>query len=561
MILNMHSMTITSPSLPPASLRLSGPSRLHSRSYLLLRHGLQAAVVALFVWVMGGSILAATVYSTGFESPTYTAGAVAGQDGWSQDIGATSSITVQSATVKTGTQAVQFNPTGQPNFTRVYRFPFFDTSASAEKLVILSADVFISSAGNPSEFRISAFNANGDSLPFVRILQNGLLNVSAVLTNVTVTKDVWHHYELRFDFVNYKMGVVYDGVWVASGIAFSSASPIYSTFAVEVLPGGSGTSPVFLDNVSVTSAVVTVPEIAVSEAGVGNIADGGSFSFGTTTVGTPVTKTFTVTNTGAGTLNLFGLAVPSGFSIAQSFGSSAVVSGGGTTTFKITQNAAAVSSPSGTLTFSNDDLDENPFNFTISGTVTPAPVAIASLNRVGATPSNAASVSWTLTFASAVTGVTASNFSLTGAGATGASVGTPTTANGGLSWTVPVTTGNDGTLTLNLANSTGLSAPISTSLPYAGESYTIDKTPPHVVSVTRQNPAGQATSSTTLIFRVTYSEPVTLDAPETSHFQLVAVNGSNVIGTVTGVAGSGSTRDVTVNITSGTGEFRLRVVD
>ena len=120
MILNMHSMTITSPSLPPASLRLSGPSRLHSRSYLLLRHGLQAAVVALFVWVMGGSILAATVYSTGFESPTYTAGAVAGQDGWSQDIGATSSITVQSATVKTGTQAVQFNPTGQPNFTRVY---------------------------------------------------------------------------------------------------------------------------------------------------------------------------------------------------------------------------------------------------------------------------------------------------------------------------------------------------------------------------------------------------------------------------------------------------------
>lgn len=312
----------------------------------------------------------------------------------------------------------------------------------------------------------------------------------------------------------------------------------------------------------VTEGAVTAPEIAVSEPGVGNIADGGSFSFGTTTVGTPVTKTFTVTNSGTANLTLSGLSAPSGFSIASNFGTGNVGASGGTTTFQITMLAAAPATPSGSLSFTNNDSDENPFNFTLSGTVNPAPVAVSSLNRAGTTPTNASSVSWTLTFAGAVTGVTASNFSLSGAASAGSSIGTPATGDGGLTWTIPITTGStDGPLTLNLANATGLSAPLSTPLPFVGESYTLDKTPPQVVSVTRQNPTGQTTASTTLTFRVTYTEPVTLTAPEATHFQIVPVNGSNIVGTITGVTGGGSTRDVTVDITSGTGEFRLRVID
>lgn len=277
-------------------------------------------------------------------------------------------------------------------------------------------------------------------------------------------------------------------------------------------------------------------------------------------------------------------------------------------------------------------------------------VAVSSLNRANATPSNSATVNWTLTFGSAVTGVSASNFTLSGAGATGASIGAPSTGNGGLSWNVPVTTGSDGILTLNLANATGLSAAISTTLPYVGQSYTMDKTPPdttitvnpaslttstsasfeftgadtggtgvegfevsldaggyasgtspqnyssladgshtfrvravdaagnadstpatytwtvdttppQVVSVARLSPLGQTVSAATVVFRVTYSEPVLLNAPETARFAVVPVNGGTVTATVTSVTGTGATRDVTVNITGGAGEFRLRVVD
>ncbi len=193
-------------------------------------------------------------------------------------------------------------------------------------------------------------------------------------------------------------------------------------------------------------------------------------------------------------------------------------------------------------------------------TTAPAPVAVVNLNRANATPSNAATVNWTLTLASAVTGMTAANFELTGAAAAGASVGTPTTANAGLTWTVPVTTGGtDGELTLRLANATGLSVAVN-GLPYTGQSYTMDKTPPQVQSVVRQVPAGQTTSATSLVFRVTYTEAVT--GVGTGRFALQAVNGGTVTGTVTGVTPvSASVYDVAVSVTGGDGEFRLRVLD
>ena len=87
----------------------------------------------------------------------------------------------------------------------------------------------------------------------------------------------------------------------------------------------------------------------------------------------------------------------------------------------------------------------------------------------------------------------------------------------------------------------------------------IDTTPPTIVSINRLTPTGQTTASNTVTFRVTYSEAVTV--PGTTNFTVVAVNGSTIVGTVTGVTGTGTTRDVTVSITSGTGEFRLRGVN
>jgi len=102
---------------------------------------------------------------------------------------------------------------------------------------------------------------------------------------------------------------------------------------------------------------------------------------------------------------------------------------------------------------------------------------ITSINIVSSSPTNAATVQYTLSLDAAVTGVTTANFSLTTSGVTGASINS--VSGSGQTYTITVNTGTgDGTIGLNLANSTGISPAISTALPFAGQSYTIDKTAP-----------------------------------------------------------------------------------
>ena len=121
-------------------------------------------------------------------------------------------------------------------------------------------------------------------------------------------------------------------------------------------------------------------------------------------------------------------------------------------------------------------------------------------------------------------------------------------AGGTISATTGGTTANLTLPTPGGANSLGVN-----------KSIVIDTTAPTITSINRLTPSGQTAASNTVTFRVTYSEPVTV--PGASNFSVVAVNGSNIVGTVTGVTGTGNTRDVTVTITSGTGEFRLRGVN
>ncbi|WP_186767770.1 choice-of-anchor D domain-containing protein [Blastopirellula retiformator] len=160
---------------------------------------------------------------------------------------------------------------------------------------------------------------------------------------------------------------------------------VSGTFAGEISFGTNdntdGENPF---NFYVTATVYDVPEIAVSTSGTGNISDNtGSVSFGNTTVGTPVYKTFTVNNTGNANLVLDQINLPTGFSLLKDFGDTTpgaysdnnssttlTVAANSSTTFQVQMNAAAVGTFSGTLSFTTNDSDENPFNFTISGEVT-----------------------------------------------------------------------------------------------------------------------------------------------------------------------------------------------
>ncbi len=131
------------------------------------------------------------------------------------------------------------------------------------------------------------------------------------------------------------------------------------------------------------------------------------------------------------------------------------------------------------------------------------PTSVTSINRVNATPSNLASVQWTVTFADAISGLAAGNFTLFASGLSGIPGITTVTPVGGApatQWTVTVGTGTGtGSLGLNLANATGLSAPLSTALPMAGQVYTIDLVAP-TVSLNATPPANSSSASATFAF-------------------------------------------------------------
>lgn len=117
------------------------------------------------------------------------------------------------------------------------------------------------------------------------------------------------------------------------------------------------------------SGVTPAPEIAVEQPAGTDIADGGSKDFGSSTVGVPVTLTFTVRNTG--NADLTGLAITidganaSDFTVVASPASS--INPSGTTTFGIRFSPAGSGARTAALHLANNDANENPFDITLTG--------------------------------------------------------------------------------------------------------------------------------------------------------------------------------------------------
>ncbi len=135
-----------------------------------------------------------------------------------------------------------------------------------------------------------------------------------------------------------------------------------------------------------TIRAVRAPEIDIQSNAI-SIVDGDTTpsvtdntDFGTAFIGTPVTKTFTILNTGNATLNLTGASPYVAISGANAADfsvtviPSASIASAGSTTFNIRFNPATAGVKTATLTIANNDSDENPYDFSIKGTaLTPGP--------------------------------------------------------------------------------------------------------------------------------------------------------------------------------------------
>src|SRR6185503_7087867 len=100
-----------------------------------------------------------------------------------------------------------------------------------------------------------------------------------------------------------------------------------------------------------------------------------------TTQGSPAPSlTFTVTNDGDATLDLSGLSVPNGFSIAE--GLSGALGPGQSDNFTVRLDTGTVGTFAGDISFNNNDPNEDPFNFAVAGTVRPVQVDSAEVTVI-----------------------------------------------------------------------------------------------------------------------------------------------------------------------------------
>ena len=136
-----------------------------------------------------------------------------------------------------------------------------------------------------------------------------------------------------------------------------------------------------------------------------DITDGAvDVSFGNTLTGNPLVQTLRISNTGTSDLTLDpgSLALPDGFSVATPFATT--VAPGSWTTLGIQLDADSEGTFPGEMSFSSNDGDESPFNFSVTASVAelPAVVQIGLVDDTGADDSDG--VSWQSTLTGQVVG-------------------------------------------------------------------------------------------------------------------------------------------------------------
>jgi hypothetical protein len=133
---------------------------------------------------------------------------------------------------------------------------------------------------------------------------------------------------------------------------------------------------------------------------------------------------------------------------------------------------------------------------------TPPTTSAVSIVRNGASPTNAASLSWTVTFGEAVTGVVATSFSLAASGLSGTPTITAATGSA-TTRTITASTGTgtplgSGTLQLNLvlpSQITDLAGNTLAGAPPVGQTYSIDRlAPPVAFTAKPADPSSVSTS-------------------------------------------------------------------
>lgn len=285
-------------------------------------------------------------------------------------------------------------PAGQ---TSVSVFPGLPTSITIQHLSLAvgtqEATVHCSGAGNFS-FRVRARVL--DPNPYIvldtpsgkNVPKNSTFSFGSVQANVAVDQD-FRITNLGNQTLTTGLSLSGSGYSVVVPPPSSLAKGTSATFRVRLLATGSGTASGQLqiasndpnDNPYTVFLTATVgsgpsPQIRITDNGNGGttVAKGSTVNLGSTSASAALSRSFTITNTGSSTLTLgnpSSFLSGSGWSVT-SFPSGSLA-GGGSTNFSVRFQGGSPGSYPGSISFTTNDPDDNPFSFNLLASVSSAP--------------------------------------------------------------------------------------------------------------------------------------------------------------------------------------------
>jgi hypothetical protein len=211
---------------------------------------------------------ASTIYSTGFESPTFTEGNIDGQDGWKvvNPDNPPFYYQVETFNVKSGSQAVIVRPQHSGLQTGVYH-----SDTAAGPIIDLAADLYLTGGNTWWQFA----GLGPGLFPFIGGIDidlnanNQMTLITAGSPNAgTFTRDTWHHVDFLFNMITQQYNFSFDGSLVATGVPFCGSNagctgaPVssYGSSLFDVFTQGDDIG--YIDNFSLSNVSVGVPEPA-----------------------------------------------------------------------------------------------------------------------------------------------------------------------------------------------------------------------------------------------------------------------------------------------------------
>jgi len=282
------------------------------------------------------------------------------------DAGASDTFTVQLDTATLGTKSGEISFSNNDGDENPFNFAITGTVLAPAEITVLGNGIAIADGDTTPD--------TADGTDFGSVPQ-GAAGISRTFT-VRNDGDV---------MLTLGTMTVPTGFTVTENLSASLAAGASDTFRVRLDTASVGTKTEDISfatndsdenpfNFRITGEVLAAPEITVLGNGL-SIADGDSTpsagdgtDFGWVVLGgAAVSRAFTVRNDGSGALTLGAVAVPAGYTVTE--GLSASLAPGASDTFTVQLDTATAGTKTGEISFSNDDPNENPFNFQIRGTV------------------------------------------------------------------------------------------------------------------------------------------------------------------------------------------------